>query len=139
MTVFNLLASCCAYSELVGAHQRLKDRVGLLHEQPTTGPEGTDHGGQSLGPLGHVDEDEAGMDKVEQAVRGGLGPDVVAADLVGGVLDLEPRGVDVGGQHVTAALRGNPGGHTRTAGPDLPHPPARREAQRLHDVGTSKD
>ena len=68
-------------SDLLQAAQRLQGRVGVLDQQHPAGPEGGDHGGQGGVALGHVHQDEAGVDQVEGPARRRVGGHVVLEDL----------------------------------------------------------
>jgi hypothetical protein len=55
---------------LVWAGQRLQPGVCLFQEQPATWTQGRHEPAQSAVSLGDMDEDQAGMDKVERRISG---------------------------------------------------------------------
>jgi hypothetical protein len=64
----------------VRAHKWLQAGVGLLEEQPATGPEGSNHGREGVGSFVHVDKHQAWVDQVEETLGGPVRSDVVTPD-----------------------------------------------------------
>ncbi len=119
---------------LVGADQRLQRGVGVLDQQPPAGAQRLDHGAQHGIALGHMDQDETGVDQVEGPGRGCVAAHVVADHFHSpGGGGLRPGDIDVGGEHASARPDAftEPRGDARPAGPDLPAPPSLVDPDRL--------
>ncbi len=125
-TAAQLVGQGLIRSPLVDAGQWLEAWIGVLHQQPPPGSEDSDHGRQGLGAPGDMDQDQPGVDQVEESRWWWIDTDIVPVDLKGDVVAVgHPPEVDVGGQHRAPGadpLR-HPGGNARTAGPDLPATP----------------